>query len=402
MPATLKSTTDEPALGTLMLADDRAHTIGRGRDSDIVLDNPSVSRLHCTIEHGQEGWRVIDSGSRNGTHVNGRSVSVSILSDGDLLCVGRFEFRFRLPSPPGSPAREPSTVGRRAQMGDYTLVDEIGRGATSTVYKAVTGETSQTVALKVLHDDLTRNQDLVARFIREAQAGLKLSHPNLVKMLGSGQDHGWLYIAMEYVDGPSLEQELEKLPPGYGLAADVCVDLAIQTAMALDHAHGNGVVHRDVKPSNILLDCEARAKLADLGLAKLMDDSGLSTLTKSGLGLGTLNYAAPEQTDNAKEADARSDIYSLGATLYHMALGRPPFEAASPIELVRLIYDQIPGFPFRTADDGITALYGIIGKALQKAPDDRYQTVAEMMADLQVVKERVLGATGKTESLETE
>jgi serine/threonine protein kinase len=214
------------------------------------------------------------------------------------------------------------------KIGDYEVVEKIAEGGMGTVYKAREPDTKTIVAVKVLPPHLAKNQILLRRFEKEYNVARSLDHPNIVRALDFGDFGSSKYLVMEFVEGESLGDRLERekrLPEGEAIR------LISQIAQGLSKAHKSGLVHRDVKPDNILITPDGQAKLTDLGLVKELETTDLS-LTRTGRGLGTPHFMAPEQFRNAKNADARCDIYSLAATLYMMVTGDLPFKALGPLE----------------------------------------------------------------------
>lgn len=213
-----------------------------------------------------------------------------------------------------------------AVIGKYTLVSELGRGGMGTVYKATTPD-GQTLAVKVLASHLNNNDVQLKRFYQEAQIAMRLDHPNIVRAVEVGESEGQHYFAMEFIDGESLGGRLKrdgKMPE------KECIRVIVAVAQALHKAHKDGLIHRDIKPDNIMLTKDGGVKLADMGLAKAREAD--LNLTKTGRGLGTPHFMAPEQFRNAKNADVRCDVYSLGATLYMMVSGELPFKGASALD----------------------------------------------------------------------
>ncbi len=236
------------------------------------------------------------------------------------------------------------------------------------------------VAIKVLADHLASNQSYVDRFYREVKSGGLLHHPNIVHSISGGQDRASLkhYLVLEYVDGPSGRALLDHYQR---LSIGDAVHIALDIARALEHAHSRNVVHRDIKPDNILVTRSGVAKLADMGLAKRTDEASHLTVAKQGF--GTPHYMPYEQAINAKYADGRSDIYALGATLYHLVTGEVPFQGANHLEVLEKkswgdfdpassLNPEVPAF-----------LDEIINKMLQRDPADRYQTASELIIDLE-------------------
>ncbi|MHA1571625.1 MAG: protein kinase domain-containing protein, partial [Alphaproteobacteria bacterium] len=210
-------------------------------------------------------------------------------------------------------------------IGGCKIEKKLGQGGMGAVYKAHHAALDIPVAVKILPPHFAmRDPAFVERFIREARSAAKLQHQNIVGVLNVGQEHGMHFIVMQFVDGCSLQEMLKenkKLPPGKA------IDIITQICSALELARKNNIVHRDIKPDNIMLDNDGTAKLADLGLAKEMDDA--IDVTQSGAAMGTPHYMSPEQASDAKTADHRSDIYSLGCTLYHMISGEVPYPGES-------------------------------------------------------------------------
>src|SRR5262245_39187039 len=205
---------------------------------------------------------------------------------------------------------------------DYKLLGLIAEGSMASVYRGHRRRDGQAVAIKIPHPSVAGDEILRERFRTEYRAGHELNHPNIVRTLDFGQESGTFYLVMELVDGPDLWQRLREEGP---LPEAEAVAIIIQIAQALHEAHKHGYIHRDVKPDNILLTKTGQAKLADLGLIKELESE--ANLTRPQKGLGTPNFMSPEQFTEAKNADARCDIYSLGTTLYMAVTGRIPFEA---------------------------------------------------------------------------
>jgi serine/threonine-protein kinase len=244
------------------------------------------------------------------------------------------------------------------------------------VYKARQVSLDRLVALKVLPSDLSADGSFVARFHREGRAAAAISHPNAVQVYDTGEDRGCQYIAMELLEGESCAAFLRD---GGRLAADRAVALMRQVVSALCTIHESGILHRDIKPANILTTGKGVAKLADFGLAKR---SGAGdTVTTTGAILGTPLYLPPEVAQG-NPFDARSDLYSLGATFYHLLAGRPPFRAANAAELVRLHTSASVTPLTQVAPDAPLELCHIIDRLLRKNPAGRYQTARDLLAAL--------------------
>jgi formylglycine-generating enzyme required for sulfatase activity/predicted Ser/Thr protein kinase len=261
-------------------------------------------------------------------------------------------------------------------LGEFEILELVGRGGMGTVYKACQGSLDRFVAVKVLSDSLSVDDSYVARFSREARAAAAVSHPNIIEVYSVGQDAGHRYIAMELVEGENLADLLEREGR---LAPARALEVLRQTAAALVEAHERGILHRDIKPANILLDRKGRVKVADFGLAKRSDaDVGL---TLGGQALGTPLYLPPDVA-RGRPFDARSDLYSVGATLYHAVAGQPPFDGQTPTEVI-LKHIEAPIPPLQAlAPDAPAALCRIIHRLLCKDPDDRYPSAEALLAAL--------------------
>lgn len=274
---------------------------------------------------------------------------------------------------------------------NYEILARVGSGAMGTVFKARQKHLERTVALKVLKPALARDARYVERLEREARIVAKLNHQNIVTAYDLGHEAGYHYFVMEFVEGRSLRQLLAE----WGAFPERQVlDVAIQVADALAHAFDCGIIHRDIKPGNILIDQDGRAKLTDMGLAKAETDLAL---TRDGATVGTPQYIAPEQATNPQAADIRSDLYSLGATLFHMATGQPPFRADAIGELIAKVLHERPPSVVDLVPEISDGLSLVIRKLLAKDPALRYQTPRELLEDLHRVERRERPRIGREE-----
>ncbi len=271
------------------------------------------------------------------------------------------------------------------KVGNYLLVEKLGAGGMGAVYRAQRMSDNEVVALKILPRSKATDEEFLTRFEQEARAAFELSHPNIVRALDMGQADGYHYIAMEYVEGRDLFSMLEERGK---LTVPEALEITVQMAEALEHAHGERLVHRDIKPDNILIDKQGVAKLTDLGL--VMEEApagGRPRITRRGLAMGTPFYFSPEQARGEEDIDIRSDIYALGATLYEMVTGKPPFEGESAAAvMLQHIQDQVisPKEIDRSLPDGLCR---VIEKMMAKDREDRYQDPAELLGDLRLLVE---------------
>jgi len=297
-----------------------------------------------------------------------------------------------------------STAGLQAALGDrYRIEREIGRGGMATVYLAEDVRHGRMVALKVLHAELAAAVG-PQRFRREIVVAAQLQHPHIVPLLDSGESVGGpLWYAMPYIEGESLRDRLER---EHQLPLPDALRITREVASALDYAHRRGVIHRDVKPENILLGRDGQALLADFGLARdlinVVEPTGQRRLTDSGVSLGTLEYMSPEQTAGTRDLDARTDVYALGCVLYEMLAGEPPFTGATPQALVARRLVERP-LPLRAVRDWIPeSVEHAVDIALARAPADRFQTAGAFAAALDEDshegsgERRRLGGSGRT------
>jgi len=289
-----------------------------------------------------------------------------------------------------SPGRAPAPVvatsmeeiGRALEghaLGHYNLERFVGGGGMGAVFRAVDTTLDRVVAVKVLSRAQSADDEMLRRFRNEAQSAARLDHENIGRVHAVGSDRGWHYIVFEYIEGRNLRDLVRDDGP---FAVGRAMDVVAQVADALEHASARDVVHRDIKPSNIVITPAGRARLVDMGLARLTPTAGDADLTVSGMTLGTFDYISPEQARDPRAADVRSDLYSLGCTIFFMLTGRPPFADGTMVQKLLqhqqtpppLVDDVRPDIPHRLA--------GIVARLMAKDPDDRYQRPAVLAADL--------------------
>ncbi|MBI2804310.1 MAG: protein kinase [Planctomycetes bacterium] len=263
-------------------------------------------------------------------------------------------------------------------LGDYKLLKKLGQGGMGAVYKGQHTSLDRIVAIKILAKELASKESYVKRFLREAKVMANLDHPNILRCIDVKEQKGLHFIVMEFVDGGSVEGWLKKL--GKFSVGDA-LHIVLKTAAALEHAHAKKMIHRDIKPDNILLTSDGIVKVADLGLAK--DTSEDTSLTKTGAGAGTPIYMAPEQARDVKHVDARVDIYALGVMMYVFLTGKAPFEGATLVELISA-KEKGKFDPIRRHNDEVpTKIDLIVDKMLAKDPKTRYASCQEVIDELE-------------------
>ena len=262
----------------------------------------------------------------------------------------------------------------------YEVVRKLGSGGFADVFLATDRLLGRQVALKVLSSRYAHDEQFVERFRREASSAAGLNHPNIVQIYDRGEAEGTYYIAMEYLEGRSLKEIIVKYAP---LSSELLVSVAVQIVEALRFAHRRDVIHRDIKPQNIIIDGDGRVKVTDFGIARA---GSASTMTEAGSILGTAHYFSPEQAQ-AQPVEAASDLYSLGVVMYEMATGRLPFDGDNPVSIAMKHVHEMPEAPRRINPNLPENLDAVIMRALGKRPVDRYLTAQAMLDDLRRVQE---------------
>ena len=265
-------------------------------------------------------------------------------------------------------------IGRH--LDDLLLQEYVGGGGMGAVFRAFDTRLQRTVAVKVLSSHQGDNGETARRFHVEAQSTARLDHPHIARVHNVGEDHGLPYIVLEYIEGSNLRDLILKQGP---LSLADALRFTLQIADALAHAAGRAVVHRDIKPSNILITPDGQAKLVDMGLARLHHtDPSHAELTNTGTTLGTFDYISPEQARDPRLADSRSDIYSLGCTLFYMLTGRPPFTGSNPVQKLLQHQTDAPDDIRKLRPEAPASLFRSLDRMLAKKLEDRFQTPDEL------------------------
>jgi eukaryotic-like serine/threonine-protein kinase len=263
--------------------------------------------------------------------------------------------------------------------GRYELEEQVGSGGMSKVFRAHDRLLERTVAIKILHEHYSQDEEYVERFRREARAVAQLTHPNVVTVIDRGEHDGRQYIVFEFIDGENLKQLVEREG---ALPAKQVVELGLQVASALASAHARGVVHRDVKPQNVILTNEGRPKVTDFGIARSAD---VESVTLTGTVMGTSEYIAPEQA-RGELVDFRSDVYSLGAILFELSAGEVPFRGENPVSVaMRHLHEPVPSVRERRPDVP-ARLDAAIRRAMAKDPEERFGSMGELIAELEACR----------------
>ena len=274
------------------------------------------------------------------------------------------------------PTTGPFCLKENKIFGNYQIIEMIGRGGMGVVYRAQETTSKRIVALKVLiSSEVEQDNAEIERFLREAQAAASLDHPNIVKVHNMGHEGGYHYFTMDYIEGSTFQEFLLSDPPLRN-----CLKILAQIARALHHAHQHQIIHRDVKPGNILIDNEGTPYLSDFGLVKTL---GSSSLTHSNALMGTPFYMSPEQINSDNKYDPRIDVYSLGVVLYQTVTGQLPFSGKTPMELYQNILKQAPVPPRKLLKRISPLLEKMVLKSLAKKKEQRYPDAMSVARDLE-------------------
>lgn len=294
-----------------------------------------------------------------------------------------------------------NSLSPRSTISHYRIKELIARGGMGEVYKAVDPRLGRTVAIKIPTGSARQDEKAKRRFIREARAASRLSHPNICTIFEVGEEDGLPFIVMEYVEGPTLQEMLTRGP----LPVETALKLAVQIADAIDESHRSGIIHRDLKPSNVMVTDRGRAMILDFGLAKRLRDyedadaenpTIMQSVTTGATIIGTVSYMSPEQV-RAQPLDARSDVFSFGILLYEMLTGVRPFAGAGQVEILHAILHDDPIPPHELRPEIDVPLSNLVMRTLQKSVEDRYQRLTDVKLDLwQAIKEKGFDFSGTT------
>jgi serine/threonine protein kinase len=365
--------------------------VGRSQATTTRLTDLSVSRVHCEIEVGED-LVTLHNNSAAGTLVNGESVTERVLQPGDTIRLGATELRYVADQPAGAGQGRTADdmavqdlerlVGQR--LADYQVESVIAHGLSGIVFKANDlTQNQRTIALKVLLPEISKDEEEMQRFVRAMKTMIPVRHPHLIAIHGAGKTGPYCWIAMELFEGQSLTEVIQSVGKGGTFDWKDAYRVAVQIGRALEYAHELSIVHRNITPANILFRPRDRiAKLGDLMLAKALEGRMAQNITKPGQLIGDAAFMAPERTQASAKIDTRSDLYGLGATLYAMLTGRPPFESASLAELINRIRSVEPEPPKKSQPSIPDAFNAVVLKLLAKKPEDRHASAKVLLAEL--------------------
>ncbi|HJT77722.1 MAG TPA: FHA domain-containing serine/threonine-protein kinase [Gemmataceae bacterium] len=371
--------------------------LGRSAQAEYRLNDPRVSRTHCQVLREGDQVTVIDNNSSSGVLVNGAKVKQHVLKLGDVVQVGDTQLHLRVGDLPldvalaAGPARAEAAkpVDKLSalsgqKLAHYDIGPVIGQGHSGVVFHANDLNDNRPVALKVLLPEFSRDEEEMQRFIRAMKTMMPLRHPNLVTLYGAGKTGPYCWVAMEYLAGENLQQVIQRIGVAGMLDWRHAFKVAVHVGRALAYAHDNQIIHRNVTPTNIILEATTKtAKLGDLMLAKALEGSLAQQITRPGEIVGDVAYMSPERTRGTTDVDGRSDLYGLGATVYALLTGRPPFEGSSLVEKITRIRQTQPEKPTKYQMSIPSRFEGAVLKLLEKRPEDRFQTAADLVKELE-------------------
>ncbi|MCA8957436.1 MAG: protein kinase [Planctomycetes bacterium] len=356
---------------TLTFSESDSVVIGSAETSSLRLPIPGVAGEHLVIKALKNGGFGVKALGGRFT-LNGKDTEAARLNDGDLIEIAGARLRF------GPRPKAPSDTGRPGDvtgvLGGYEIRSVLGRGGHGTVYRAEQLSLHREVALKVLPKETTQNPEFVGRFVAEARAAARLSHPNVVQVFDVGHDGDTYFLSMEIMEHGSLEDRLKRSGK---IPTEDCLQLVIDAARGLAYAESMRIVHRDIKPDNLMVDAHGTVKIADLGLA-------MTDAEEQGRIVGTPHFMAPEQALN-KPLDHRSDLYSLGCTFFRLLTGKTLFQRPSSREILRAHVKDEPEEASKVESSVPPVVSAIIAKLVEKDPDDRYQSANDLIEELEAV-----------------
>jgi serine/threonine protein kinase len=376
--------------------------IGRGEKAFYQLKDPRVSRTHAQVLlEGEQVTLVCNNGS-GGTFVNNAKITRQVLKMGDVVRIGETQMRLQLGDfpldvalggmKPGAPAAPAAAFPKVEQLSalsgktlsHYDIGPIIGNGRAGIVFHATDTKDNRSVALKVLHPEFSKDEEEMQRFVRGMKTMLPLRHPNLVALHAAGKTGPYCWVAMEYVAGENMQQVIERIGVAGMLDWHYGFKVLVHVGRALEYAHDLSILHRNVTPTNILLEATSKTvKLGDLVLAKALEGSLAQQITRPGELIGEVAYMSPERTRGTTDLDGRSDLYSLGSTVYALLTGRPPFTGSTLVEKITRIRQSEPEKPTKYQLAIPHRFEGVVLKLLAKDPNDRYQSAAEMLKDME-------------------
>ena len=378
--------------------------LGRSATAYYQLGDPRTSRNHCQLLLEGDQVTVVCRGGSGGTLVNGKPVQKQPLKLGDVLRVGDTELTLQVgdrpldiavaplktaPPAPAPAARDAALDALEALAGQklshYEVMHVIGRGQTSMVFFANDPDNgNRPVALKVLLPEFSKNDEEMQRFVRAMKTTLPLRHPNLITLYGAGKTGPHCWVAMEYVAGENLTEVIERVGVAGMLDWRHGYAVAVHVGRALEYAHGESIIHRNVTPKNIIRQTTDKVcKLGDLMLAKALEGTLAQQITRPGELVGEVEYMSPERTRGTTDIDHRSDLYGLGATVYALLTGRPPFEGVTLVEKITMIRQQEPVKPTKFQMSIPHPFEGVVLKLLAKRPEDRFESATALLKDLE-------------------
>jgi serine/threonine protein kinase len=370
-------------------------TLGRSKAQvDLALNDPQISRVHCEIAVEGNQVTLTDLDSSGGTLVNGRKIAKHVLKHGDVIRLGASQLAYQADGEAqpaavaqagekkAGPPKLEELVGKT--VSHYELTALIAKGQSGVVFKATDQKTGQAVALKVLQPEFAQNEEEMQRFIRAMKTMMPLCHPNLVTLFGAGRSGPFCWVAMEYVEGESLTQVIQRIGKDGILDWKIGLRVAVHVARALNYAHGESIIHRNITPPNVLIrKADGQTLLGDLMLAKAQEGALAQQITKPGELLGDVAYMSPERTKGTKDIDHRSDLYGLGAAVYALLTGHPPFQGVSLLDTIQKIRAAEPK-PIKPVQPAIPDTFEqAVLKMLAKKPEDRFQAAAQVLAILE-------------------